>query len=343
LKFLLTLWAVFFILTQQQLLAQDSTLVKKAADSAALPKPGVLPGNSVPEIGPLFSYSSSYKPPRANKARVWAVAGFNVAAYSGTLVALNKYWYADYPRRSLHSFNDSKEWMQVDKMGHAFSAYLEGKYSMELWRWTGISRKHQIWLGGLSGAVYQTAIEFLDGTSAQWGWSWTDFSANLAGSGLLIGQELAWNEQRIQFKVSYRTQQYDPAVLTRAHDLYGKGGPERFLKDYNGQTHWLSVNLKSFMPESKWPAWLNIAVGHGATGMLGGFENIWKDKNGVEINRTDILRQRQWYLAPDIDFTKIKTNKKLVRYFLQFINLFKMPAPGLELTGGKLKLKGLVF
>ena len=56
-------------------------------------------------------------------------------------------------------------------------------------------------------------------------------------------------------------------------------GVERMLKDYNGQTYWLSANLKSFFQGSNIPAWLNVAVGYGADGMFGGFENKWIDED----------------------------------------------------------------
>jgi hypothetical protein len=282
-------------------------------------------------------------PEKKFKIRKLAVAGFNVVGYGGSLLVLNNTWYKNFPREKLHSFNDSKEWLQLDKAGHVFSAYFEGKYSMELWRWAGLERKARIWIGGLSGAAYQTIIEFLDGTSAQWGWSWADFGANFIGSGMVIGQELAWDEQRIQLKLGYTTEKYDASVLARAHELFGKTGAERFLKDYNGQTYWLSANLKAFFPQSRLPRWLNIAAGYGATGLLGGFENKWTDKNGNEIVRTDIKRQRQWYLSPEIDLTRIKTNKIAVKMLLQFLNMIRIPLPALEITGGKAKLKMLSF
>ena len=53
------------------------------------------------------------------------------------------------------------------------------------------------------------------------------------------------------------------------------------LKDYNGQTYWLSANLKSFFPGSNIPPWLNVAIGYGADGMFGGFENKWIDEDTV--------------------------------------------------------------
>ncbi len=78
--------------------------------------------------------------------------------------------------------------------------------------------------------------------------------------------------------------------------------------------------------------------------MYGGFENLATDKDeNIIFDRRDIKRQRQWYLSPDIDFTKIKTNKKGVRTFLSVLNMVKLPAPTLELTGGKLKGHFLYF
>ena len=65
---------------------------------------------------------------------------------------------------------------------------------------------------------------------------------------------------------------------------------------------------------------------------------------GNEIfNRTDIERNRQWYLSPDIDLTKIKTNKKLLKTLLFGLNAIKIPAPALYFSHGKLKGHLLYF
>ncbi|HSN62258.1 MAG TPA: hypothetical protein VLR49_15070, partial [Ferruginibacter sp.] len=197
----------------------------------------------------------------------------------------------------------------------------------------------------MSGAAYQTVIEVLDGFSAEWGWSWGDFAANIAGSGMLVAQELAWDEQRIQMKWSFHRKRYDdPMLNNRSDELFGKSSLERIIKDYNGQTYWLSVAPKSFYPKSKFPAWLQVSVGTGAEGMFGGYENIATDKNGnITFSRTDITRRRQWYLAPDIDLTKIKTNKKGIKVALQILNIFKFPTPSLEYSRGKFGWNWLHF
>jgi len=277
--------------------------------------------------------------------RQWFIGAANVAGYGGSLLVLNNTWYRNSARTSFHTFNDSKEWLQVDKFGHAWTAYNTGRASTSMWEWAGVPHKKAVWIGGLSGAAYLTAIEFLDGHSAKWGWSWSDIGANILGSGLNMGQEFLWNEQRIQYKFSFHKNNYsDPQLETRADALFGKSWYERMLKDYNAQTYWFSANLHSFFKNSSLPPWLNIAVGYGANGMFGGFANEWKDENTNSITRYDIPRERQFYISPDIDFTKIKTNSKFLRTTFSFLNAFKCPAPALMLNNkGKLKAYFLYF
>ena len=277
--------------------------------------------------------------------RVELIAGINVIGYTSSLIIFNNTWYKNYPKTSFHTFNDSREWLQVDKVGHAWAAYNTGRVSSAMWKWAGLSNKKATLIGGLSGTAYLTVIEILDAHSSKWGWSWGDIGANLLGSGLYIGQQLTWQEQRIQFKFSFHRKNYgDPMLNNRASDLFGNSWYERMLKDYNGQTYWLSANMKSLFPKSNLPPWLNLSVGYGAEGMFGGFNNIWFDGDpGIPINRTDIKRYRQWFLAPDIDFTKIKTSKKWLKTAFHFFNAFKFPAPSLELSNGKLKLNAIHF
>ena len=288
------------------------------------------------ELKPQYPY---------NKKRVRLVAIGNIVGYSGAMIGLYSAWYKNYPQTNFHSFNDSREWLQVDKVGHLYSAYAESYGSMEMWRWAGLPRKQRIWIGGMSGMAYQTVIEVLDGFSEGWGWSWSDIGANILGSGILVAQELAWDEQRIRIKFSFHQRSYGDAQLNqRANSIFGKGPAERFLKDYNAQTYWASVNLKSFFPESKLPRWLNVAVGYGAEGLFGADNNIATDEQGnVTFNRTDVKRYRQWFLAPDIDLSKIKTNKKGVRIALGILNILKFPTPSLEFSNGRFRVNAIHF
>lgn len=274
------------------------------------------------------------------KKRQRLVTYSSIGLYGATLVALNSAWYASYPRSGFHFFDDNAEWQQMDKVGHGWSAYGISRLTYGTWRWAGASEKKAVLLAAISGPGFLTVIETLDGFSSQWGWSWGDMGANVFGGGLFAAQQLGWHEQRISYKWSFHRKNYGNAQLeNRANNLYGSSLPERALKDYNGQSYWLSANLQSlFFRDSRMPKWLNIAVGYGAEGMFGGTQNI-----GPAFDRRDIPRYRQFYLSPDVDFTRIQTKSKLLHTVFYILNGFKFPSPALELSQGKLRLKGLVF
>jgi hypothetical protein len=259
-----------------------------------------------------------------DRKRLTLVAGGQLVGYTGALIALDQAWYKDYPKSSFHFHNDLPDWLQQDKLGHLTANYHLSRLSSSTFAWAGLDNRRSAWYGALSGFGFLTAVEFLDGFSAEWGASLSDMGANMLGAGTFLTQQLFWEEQRIGIKYSYSNSglaQYRPNLL-------GSTLPEHMLKDYNGQTFWLSFNLKSvFAPQSRMPAWLNLAVGHGANGMLGSRENP-EYNNGQELPQ--IVRYRQWYLAPDIDFSRIPVQNPLLKTFLSTLNFLKMPAPAIE-------------
>ncbi|OQP58946.1 hypothetical protein A3860_39120 [Niastella vici] len=272
------------------------------------------------------------------------VAGASFAGYTGSLYFLNKAWYKDYPKSSFHTFDDNSEWLQIDKVGHLWTAYNTSRLLYVLWKWAGCTSNESVLIGTLSGFSYMTVIEFLDAHSAKWGWSWGDISANFAGSSIFLVQQLAWKEQKLQIKFSSHKVLYSNELLARANDLYGKSLAERLLKDYNAQTYWMSFSLARIFRNRKLPGWLNIAIGYGAEGMFGANENIGFDKNGqITFNRTDIKRFRQWYLAPDIDLTKIKSKNKIIQSLFTALNSIKFPAPSIEFSNNRIRGHWLHF
>lgn len=289
----------------------------------------------------LLNKASFSQKDSINNHRVWLVAGTHAAIWTGSYIALNKAWYANYPRSDFHFFNDFGEWNQMDKVGHIWTAYQINRGSSQMWKWAGLSDKKATIYGAIAATAYQTMIEVQDGFSAQWGFSWGDMAANIAGTAAYTAQQLTWKEQRISIKMSYHQPKYPTDLIERRNNLYGEGTAERILKDYNGQTYWASFNIKSFAKQSNWPEWLNIAAGYGAEGILGGFENSWKDKDDNTTTRYDIIRKRQYYLSPDIDFTKIKTSSKLLKTVFFVLNAVKVPAPTLSIDS-KGRFRGYV-
>lgn len=111
------------------------------------------------------------------------------ATYTVALVGLNQLWYSDYPKSSFHFINDNGEWLQMDKLGHMTVSYYWGVAGIKAYKWAGMKRKNAIWYGGLTGTFFLTAIEVLDGQSAEWGASSGDLLANTTGSLIAIAQD----------------------------------------------------------------------------------------------------------------------------------------------------------
>lgn len=240
---------------------------------------------------------------------------------SGALIGLNQLWYADYPKSDFHFINDNSQWMQMDKLGHLYSAYHIGRFGAEALNWSGTSQKNQLIYGAGLGFVFLTAVEVMDGFSEEWGASMGDVVANASGTALYVSQELIWNEQRITPKFSFHTTEY----ANYKPDLLGSTLPEQILKDYNGQTYWFSANLHSFSKKSKIPKWFNVALGYGAEGLIG--EN--DDKNTL-IFPIKPEKHRQFYLSLDLDLTKISTKSHFLKTIFSVLNTVKIPAPTLE-------------
>lgn len=269
-----------------------------------------------------------------HKPRRNFVAITETSLATAALIGLDRIWYADFPRSSFHFINDNDEWLQMDKAGHVFTSYYVGQIGADVLKWSGVSKKDQLIYGATLGFGFLTAVEVMDGFSAEWGASWGDVLANGLGTGLYVGQELLWKEQRIKLKYSFHTTRF---AEIRPNKL-GKSFSEQLLKDYNGQTYWLSANVHSFFKQSKIPKWFNVAFGYGAEGLVAGT---------IETQR-EILpnqqRYRQFYLSIDIDLTKIETKSKFLNSVFKVINFIKIPAPTLEINSlGNVKFHGIYF
>ncbi|MCK6641663.1 MAG: YfiM family protein [Bacteroidia bacterium] len=290
----------------------------------------------------LFPYAlgaqnyNSVNPDSLNKKRTLAVGVTEGFLVTGSYFGLYQLWYKDYSTGQFHFFNDNDEWLQMDKIGHTQSCYSIGRISTSMLNWCGVKRNKALWIGGLTGVAYMTGIEIMDGYSDGWGFSSGDMIANIGGSALYISQEIIWKEQRIVPKFGFRRSGY-------AHyrpELLGNGYQEEFLKDYNGQTYWLSFNIASFFKEeSRFPKWLNVAFGYGANGMTGGSSNpVLYNQQGNEIS---FERYRQYYFSFDIDLSKLPVKNRFLKAVFEMVHFIKIPAPGIQ--ADKNGLRPLLF
>jgi hypothetical protein len=263
---------------------------------------------------------------QVQKGRVIGVSSGLLVGTSSSLLALGTVWYEDLGSQGFKFRDDFDHWMQMDKWGHAYSGYFINEQVYRLYRWSGVSREKSLLIGSAVSFGYLATFEVLDGFSSDWGFSWSDVAANTLGVGLFAVQEHFWNEQRIRLKFGPGLSpyaQYRPQVL-------GSTIPERLLKDYNGQTYWLSFNPKSIISMDFWPNWLNLAVGYSIDERLYGSESSASVISGNSTLTFDSYRQ--YLISLDIDLSKISVKNKVLSGTLKTLNSLKVPFPSLILS-----------
>ncbi len=271
-----------------------------------------------------------------NKSRLRGVVLVESAVGTFAMVGLHYLWYKKFPHSRFHLFNDNNEWLNMDKAGHATTAYNFSAFQYNTMKWCGLNNRQANLVGGLTALGFQTIIEIFDGFSQKWGFSTGDMLANITGTALFMAQQSAWKEQRIQLKFSFHKTifaQFNP-------DELGKNKWQRWLKDYNGQTYWLSINPSSFMSsKSDFPKWLNLAGGLGAEGMIGAVTNPLKIGNTVI---PEFKRKRKYFISADVNLLRLfNTSNSML---LSVANIIKLPAPTIEFKkGAAIKFHPLYF
>jgi hypothetical protein len=265
------------------------------------------------------------------KATVKAAA-FTTAYYAGSLYFLSKTWFDDKQAVPFHFYNDNRGYLQIDKFGHSFGAYVYSYIGYHYLLHIGYPKKEALLFGSTLGLILQIPVEILDGFHEDYGFSWGDMAANTLGSALVAGQELLFSRQVVKYKYSYRESVYS----RQANGYLGKNFFDKIFRDYNGHTYWLSFPVHKLAGSRKIPPWLNVSIGYSANGMFGEFENI-REFNGVPIPES--TRYRQYLLSLDIDWTQIKTDSKLLKMVFTGLTFIKLPFPALEYNSMQ-KFKG---
>jgi hypothetical protein len=276
-------------------------------------------------------------PETLNKGALFGVVGAQAAIYAGGLYYLTGVWYKDRDPVPFHFYNDNAGYLQIDKFGHAMTAYVESSLSYHAYRLAGMPKKQALIYGGLMGFAMQAPIEIADGLNEGWGFSIGDIAANTFGSLVMITQEYFFDEQIVIPKFSF----YRSVYADAAHGDLGRHCLESMSDDYNGHTYWYSANLRKMSNNSFFPKWLNVAVGYSAGGMFGEFENK-TEYNGLPIPETQ--RYRQFLLSLDVDWTRIPTRSRFLQFVFKGMNIIKLPFPALEYnTKGQMKAHWIYF
>ncbi len=270
-----------------------------------------------------------------NKPRLIGMSASIGTVWSGSMIGLWQIWYKDVEKTGWHTFDDSKNWLQMDKVGHFYTAYKLNSLCSSMYRWTGVNRKKSVLIGTGISLGYQATLEMFDAYSDEWGFSWADVTSNIAGTATYLVQDLVWEEERIIPKFSYHPTEFAeirPEVL-------GSNFAESLLKDYNGQSYWLSFNLSKFAPESKIPKWLCVSFGYSAHAKLVGSEEMYYDPVGNFTYRSS----REYLFSLDIDFSALNIKRPWVKTMVKQLNYLKIPFPTLVSRDGTVYLKPFYF
>jgi hypothetical protein len=245
----------------------------------------------------------------------------------GSLVALNQVWYAPYATEKFHFFNDEDQWMQMDKMGHAFTGYLMTNELNRVHYWA--AGKRQPWVGAVYAMSYLSTLELMDGFSSGWGFSGSDMLANGVGVGLAFSQDYFFKRQIIIPKFSFSRSSY--AVVRP--EILGSTYAEQLLKDYNGQTYWVSLPIATLLNLPKRFKWICISLGYGCDAKLVGSQNTWNGFNA----------RRQVYLSLDIYCSSLAPRHPKLNKVLSHLNFIKIPFPSIEFSSDKTRFHWISF
>ena len=261
------------------------------------------------------------------------ITSLTSSACATSFIGLNTLWYKDYPQSKFHFFNDSKEWMQMDKCGHAFTSYQLGRNFYNSLQTSDSNRNRNIFLGGASGLLYLTSIEILDGKSSQWGFSKSDMLANTLGYFLFSSQEYFLQQQIVSLKFSYQKSVF----ADMRPETFGRNFQQRLLKDYNGQTYWLSAPLSLNRTNNKrFTRWLCVSFGYSID------QNLYADNNINSVN--NFHATREFFFSFDADLKRIEWRRKWMKKIASVINFIKIPSPTIGIrSDGKVKLYPVYF
>jgi hypothetical protein len=251
------------------------------------------------------------------------VGGLITSAVAFLYIHQRNTWWSS----SRGKFHFTEDWvyaLQVDKIGHAYGAYLCSHVATEGLLVSGVSANTAHIAGTALGLGYQTYIEVEDGFAHDWGFCPSDFYFDVAGATLYLSQWFIPVMQNFTLKWQYTDAAWlDKPVMKRERN---------FLDDYNSSTFWMSINVHNLLAEKYkkyWPSWLNLAVGFGADAI---------DADVVPNGPPDQLIHRRYVIGFDYNFVELLPDGiPFWMWIKQSLNYFKLPAPAIEITENGVK------
>ena len=260
-----------------------------------------------------------------NRLRL-VIAGMGII-YVTLVIVMTSIWYSDQMVQEFRFFNDLDEWKQLDKISHFFWTFQVCALVSRMLRWGGMELETSTKWASIAGFFFVSSIEIPDGFSTGYGASLFDMLANLLGAIFFFVQMSFWRSLKIFSKFSFHPTSF--AVLRPS--LLGQGFLHEMIKDYNGQTFWFS-----WTPEKKWwPQWLAISIGVGAEGMV--------YSRDLENEAHNFSPYRKLFFSFDLNVLSFNFSQRWMRVLIYPLQIFKCPAPAVELSVRGFRFHWLYF
>lgn len=220
---------------------------------------------------------------------------------------------------------DGQYALYADKAGHIFGSYIMSYAYTEFLSSAGISWELSNILGASIGLTYQTYIEVLDGYGSNFGFSPSDFYADIFGASFFLAQHYVPFLQNFTPKFMY--------IPADAHGERKRRPHFAFIDDYSSHTMWMSVNVHNILGEEYnqyWPKWLQLSFGYAVRNLC--------DPNDPNFDCTDsyavngiVHGDRKFIIALDYNLAELISEVGApFDWFVQSLNYVKFPSPAIE-------------
>jgi hypothetical protein len=231
-----------------------------------------------------------------NITRLGIVSGTVITALGGIYYRWKTAWWSEGTSK-FHFYYDPGYAVNVDKIGHIYGGILFAECFGVGLKWAGFDKESSLLYGAVFSTLVYTGVEVKDGSFYPYMQEKFSFLRNF------------------NFKWSYY-----PSHSTFYQNMNKESQNNQFFNDdYEGQTFWLSADLKNLFPDkinSIFPDFLNLAC-------------------GISVENLDdpSKRSRVFIISPDIDISKLfKTDSEFLNTVFHLLNYIHIPLPAIQVS-----------
>jgi Predicted periplasmic lipoprotein (DUF2279) len=246
---------------------------------------------------------------KIHPVRLGIVLGGMTIAWLGMHIYYSNTWWKD--RAHYFKFAEDPYYARdVDKLSHIYTADLITVSSAKFYEWSGMNPTLALAIGSVTAIAYETYIEINDGLAPIWGFDWGDMAGNFIGALYPIAQKYVKPLRSFNIKWSFV-----PQWLSNKFRKY----PD-LLDDYTSMKFWITVNPKDLLPKKiakYYPSFLGFGLGI----------NLQNASHATGATNA----YREYYLAFDIDVTRLPGNTDFLKKLKEVLNFYHIPMPGVKL------------